>query len=694
MNVCQPPRKTNRSMVTVKTKEFLRKCLGSRYVNYRIIALIDLLLSIIASLSAVFIASYTLLTLTGIYFHETIIEYTGLTHPTLSFLGLSGVVSLIVLLIFPVYKGIIRIRTFSNGFNYLWLSLSKAFVLGLTLGILSRGWFFGVLHFALDTFFTLFFLTGFRIVVQFIWSFVNGAPTTISRTPALIFGVNNRSSQLADKLANSYQDKGLYVIGFVETEQPTQSMTVGGKPIFYTPDTTSFSALLDKHHVSVLLFSGYDVLHENAPFASICIDRKIRLLVDQEPRRILNVDSRPPIEEIQIEDILGREAIFLNMKPISEALHDKTILVTGATGSIGSEIVRQLARLEPQLIVLFDIAETPMHELRLELQRCYPDGHFAYVMGDIRNPQRLDFVMRRFHPDKVFHAAAYKHVPLMEENPCEAVSTNIVGTFNIASKCLEYGVDQMVMLSTDKAVNPSSVMGATKRFCEMIVQSLDLAIKRGEVQATVPTRFATTRFGNVLNSAGSVIPTFKRQLQRGGPLTVTDPRIERYFMTIPEASQLVLEASMLSHGGEVFVFDMGDLVKIADLAKRMIRLAGYEPDKDIKIVYTGLRPGEKLYEETIHDKEKDLPTAHNKIHIVQTREESFERIHLMVLLFRQLARQGDVDGVVYLLKQAIPEYKSLNSELSASFERGEHIPFDLEEELAKVAAEQSQQEII
>ncbi len=596
-------------------------------------------------------------------------------------------VSLIVLLIFPVYKGIIRIRTFSNGFNYLWLSLSKAFVLGLISGILSKGWLFGVLYFALDTFFTLLFLTGFRIVVQFVWSFVNGAPSAISRTPALIFGVNDRSSQLAEKLSNSYQDKGLYVIGFVEPEQPAKNMTVGGKPIFYTPDTDSFSALLEKHHVSVLLFSGYDVLHENASFASICIDRKIRLLVDQEPRRILNVDSRPPIEEIQIEDILGRESIFLNMKPISEALHDKTILVTGATGSIGSEIVRQLARLEPQQIVLFDIAETPMHELRLELQRCCPNGRFAYVMGDIRNPQRLDFVMRKFHPDKVFHAAAYKHVPLMEENPCEAVATNIVGTFNIASKCLEYGVDQMVMLSTDKAVNPSSVMGATKRFCEMIVQSLDLAIKRGEVQTTMPTRFATTRFGNVLNSAGSVIPTFKRQLQRGGPLTVTDPRIERYFMTIPEASQLVLEASMLSHGGEVFVFDMGDLVKIADLAERMIRLAGYEPDKDIKIVYTGLRPGEKLYEETIHDKEKDLPTAHNKIHIVQTREESFERIHRMVLLFRQLAHQGNVDGVVYLLKQAIPEYKSLNSEIFASFERGEHTPFDLEEELGKVAAE-------
>ncbi|MFR6435090.1 UDP-N-acetylglucosamine 4,6-dehydratase family protein [Porphyromonas sp.] len=671
----------------MKTKEFLRKCLGSRYVNYRIIALIDLLLSIIASLSAVFIASYALLTLTGVYFYETIIEYIGLTHPTLSFIILSLGISIIALLLFPVYKGIIRIRSFSNGFNYLWLSLCKSVVLALVLGVLSKEWLFGVLYFILDTLFTLFFLTGFRTIVQAVWSFINEAPLSGTRTPALIFGVNDRSSQLAEKLSNSYQGKGLYVIGFVETEQPTKSMTIGGKPIFYTPDTTSFSPLLDKYQVSVLLFSGYDVLHENAPFASICIDRKIRLLVDQEPRRILNVDSRPPIEEIQIEDILGRESIFLNMKPISEALHNKTILVTGATGSIGSEIVRQLARLEPQLIVLFDIAETPMHELRLELQRSYPNGRFAFVMGDIRNPQRLDFVMRKFHPDKVFHAAAYKHVPLMEENPCEAVATNIIGTFNIASKCLEYGVDQMVMLSTDKAVNPSSVMGATKRFCEIIVQSLDLAIKRGQMQTTVPTRFATTRFGNVLNSAGSVIPTFKRQLQRGGPLTVTDPRIERYFMTIPEASQLVLEASMLSQGGEVFVFDMGDLVKIADLAERMIRLAGYEPDKDIKIVYTGLRPGEKLYEETIHDKEKDLPTAHNKIHIVQTREESFERIHLMVLLFKRLARQGDVNGVVYLLKKAIPEYKSLNSELFASFERGEHIPFDLEEELSKVAAE-------
>lgn len=269
MNVCQPPRKTNRSMVTVKTKEFLRKCLGSRYVNYRIIALIDLFLSVVASLSAVFMASYVLLTLTGVYFHQAVIEYTGIAHPTLSFIVLSLGISMIALLLFPIYKGVIRIRTFSNGFNYLWLSLIKSVILALVLGVLSSEWLFGLSYFALDTFFTLFFLTGFRIVVQFIWSFVNGAPTTISRTPALIFGVNDRSSQLADKLANSYQDKGLYVIGFVETEQPTQSMTVGGKAIFYTPDTTSFSALLDKHHVSVLLFSGYDVLHENAPFASI-----------------------------------------------------------------------------------------------------------------------------------------------------------------------------------------------------------------------------------------------------------------------------------------------------------------------------------------------------------------------------------------------------------------------------------------
>lgn len=674
------------------TKRFLRKCLGSRYVNYRIIALIDLLLCVIAAIISSFITSYIQLLIYGHYLHQTLEVHLGITYPTLTFICISAGISLIVLLLFPIYKGIIRIRTFSTGFNYLWISLCKALILGLILSICSNLWSIGLLYFFLDSFFTLFFLIGFRTVVQFLWSYVNDVEYSLtgSYTPALIFGVGDRPTQLAERLAHLSQGGKLRAIGFIETEQPVGKMNVGGKPIFYAPDTETFSQLLDKYHISVVVFSGYDVLHAHSEYATVCIAHKIRLLVDQEPRRIHNVDSRPPIEEIQIEDILGREAIFLNMKPIAEALHDKTILVTGATGSIGSEIVRQLARLKAHKIVLYDIAETPMHELRLELQRNYPEGDFAFVIGDIRNPQRLDFVMRKFHPNKVFHAAAYKHVPLMEENPCEVVMTNIVGTALIASKCLEYGVEQMVMLSTDKAVNPSSVMGATKRFCEMIVQSLDLAIKRGEVKVSTPTRFATTRFGNVLNSAGSVIPTFKGQLQRGGPITVTDPRIERYFMTIPEASQLVLEASMLSKGGEVFVFDMGDLIRIADLAERMIRLAGYEPEKDIKIVYTGLRPGEKLYEETIHDKEKDLPTAHNKIHIVQMREESFEPIYLAIQLFDRLAHQGDVDGVVYLLKKSIPEYKSLNSETFASFEDGTHIPFDLEKELTKIKEEQQE----
>ncbi|MDO4672064.1 MAG: polysaccharide biosynthesis protein, partial [Porphyromonadaceae bacterium] len=305
------------------------------------------------------------------------------------------------------------------------------------------------------------------------------------------------------------------------------------------------------------------------------------------------------------------------MDEIISNFKGKTIMVTGAAGSIGSELCRQLATFEIGQLILFDNAETPMHNLRLELEQKFPNLIFVPVIGDVRHIQRLDFAFREYQPAVVFHAAAYKHVPLMEENPCEATLVNVVGTRFVADKCIEYDVEKMVMISTDKAVNPTNIMGCTKRLAEIYVQSLGLAIENGTIKGK--TKFVTTRFGNVLGSNGSVIPLFRSQIQKGGPITVTHPNITRFFMTIPEACRLVMEAATMTNGNQIFVFDMGESVKIADLATKMIELAGLEPNKDIKIKYVGLRPGEKLYEEVLSNTENTIPTNHQRIKIAKVR---------------------------------------------------------------------------
>lgn len=666
-------------MATLKT--IIRQFVGKRFLKRWMVLLIDLALCVLASLITLIFLFYLVIDPQDIAAFE--ISANGgeiYFSPMVTLTAIQIIVSLILLLIFPIYRGIIRIRSYSGSSRYLWISFLKSGVISLLFGFVAGLWWASLLGFVVDTVFTLLTLIGFRGLIQALWSFVSESDyDSLGGTPTLIFGVNDRSSLLADKLIQKTARKHISLVGFVDPKIKDRVM-IGKYKVFRTPSIESVAALLKKYHIELIVFSDYDTLREHKEFVDYCIRKKLRLQVDQEPRSVYSVDSRPPIEDIQIEDILGRQAIFLNMQPIADALKSKVILVTGATGSIGSEIVRQLAALKPKRIVLYDVAETPMHNFRLELRDKYPDGDFVFVMGDVRNAQRVDFVMRRYAPSLVYHAAAYKHVPLMEENPCEACSTNIIGTYTVAKKSIEYGVERVVMLSTDKAVNPSNVMGATKRFCEIIVQSLDLAIKQGKIQAKGHTQFATTRFGNVLGSNGSVIPIFKKQLQQGGPLTVTDRDVVRFFMTIPEASQLVLEAGMLSRGGEIFVFDMGEAVKIDDLARRMIRLAGYEPDVDIQITYTGFRPGEKQYEEVIHNDEKDLPTKHPKIHIVQMREESFERVLPYIKLFYRLSVEGDVEGVVYLLKKVIPEYKSLNS-LFAELEDTDRPPFDLEERL-------------
>ncbi|MDE6321662.1 MAG: polysaccharide biosynthesis protein, partial [Muribaculaceae bacterium] len=365
------------------------------------------------------------------------------------------------------------------------------------------------------------------------------------------------------------------------------------------------------------------------------------------------------IRKVRIEDLLGRPEIKISMDEIVSNFKDKVVMVTGAAGSIGSELCRQLATFGIKKLILFDNAETPLHNVRLELEDRFPDLDFAPVIGDVRSLPRLDFAFREYGPQIVFHAAAYKHVPLMEENPCEAVRVNVTGSRQVADKCVEYGVEKMVMVSTDKAVNPTNIMGCTKRLAEIYVQSLGLAIERGEIKGN--TRFVTTRFGNVLGSNGSVIPRFREQIEHGGPVTVTHPDITRFFMTIPEACRLVMEAATFATGTQIFVFDMGQSVKIVTLAERMIQLAGLEVGRDIKIEFTGLRPGEKLYEEVLATKENTIPTTHERIFVAKAREYPYADACDVVSQLTDRAVAVEIPDMVKLMKRTVPEFKSKNS---------------------------------
>lgn len=365
------------------------------------------------------------------------------------------------------------------------------------------------------------------------------------------------------------------------------------------------------------------------------------------------------VKNIQIEDLLERKPIVLEGKSISKQLKDKVILITGAAGSIGSEIVRQVLGFNPKMIVILDHAETPLHNLCLETLALDSQTKIRAVIADVKSKKALEKVFADFNPQVVFHAAAYKHVPLMEENPSQAILTNVKGTKNLADLSCKYKVKKFVMVSTDKAVNPSNVMGASKRIAEKYVQSLFLKNKREKEEGV--TKFITTRFGNVLGSNGSVVPLFTKQIAEGGPVTITHQDIIRYFMTIPEACQLVLEAGAMGNGGEIYIFDMGKPVKIIDLAKKMIKLAGFIPDKEIKIKIVGLRPGEKLYEELLNDTSKTLPTYHNKIMIAQEIQDEYENLHVEIDELITIATFYNNDDIVSKMKRIVPEFKSMNS---------------------------------
>ena len=398
---------------------------------------------------------------------------------------------------------------------------------------------------------------------------------------------------------------------------------------------------------------------------SIFINNNIRILTtpyfnDYNPEdEDNNIAQRiGKIESINVEDLLERPTIDINTENVRSILTNKVVMITGAAGSIGSEIVRQVAQYQPRVVVLLEIAESPLHDVLIDLRKEFPEQHFAQIIADVRDAHMTQEAFEEYQPDIVFHAAAYKHVPLMEEFPRQAILTNILGTKNVADMAIKYGTKRFVMISTDKAVNPTNVMGASKRIAEIYVQSLYLKLSKNNPDCT---KFITTRFGNVLGSNGSVVPYFKKQIAAGGPVTVTHPDIIRFFMTIPEASSLVLEAAALSNGGEIFCFDMGHPVKIADLAKNMIRLAGYEPGRDIEIIYTGLRPGEKLYEELLNQKELTVPTENEKILVAKVREYDFDVVSTEIQALIEEAQHGKTFPCVKGMKKIVPEYKSKNS---------------------------------
>lgn len=474
----------------------------------------------------------------------------------------------------------------------------------------------------------------------------------------LVYGLSDKSIATLTRLRNS---RHYEIVGFITPDSRAKKSLFADKQVYCFRSEKEFTGIVESLSLAGILFpTEANVQAEQNSLVKFCIDNNVKVLmvptIDEYSGEELHHFN---IREVKIEDLLGRDEIEISLDEIQKNFKDKVVMVTGAAGSIGSELCRQLAGFGVQKLVLYDNGETPMHNLRLELEEKYPDLKFVPIIGDVRLERRLDFAFRSHHPQVVFHAAAYKHVPLMEENPCEAVLVNVAGTRNVADKCIQYGVEKMVMVSTDKAVNPTNIMGCTKRLAEIYVQSLGQAIAAGKVEGR--TKFVTTRFGNVLGSNGSVIPRFRQQIAKGGPVTVTHPDITRFFMTIPEACRLVMEAATMPTENRICVFDMGTPVKIDTLARRMIKLSGLEPDKDIKVVYTGLRPGEKLYEEVLSNVENTDPTSHDRIRIAHVRTYDYNDAKDAVDKLEELSRAVDIPDMVRLMKQIVPEYISNNS---------------------------------
>ena len=501
----------------------------------------------------------------------------------------------------------------------------------------------------------------FRVLVKTVYDVVFASDTG-QRT--LIYGVRDGGAALAKAIRNEKPTRFL-LKGFISHDKKYDKHRLMGVSVY--PADERLGAIIESQHIKATLVSPLQVEHfrNDTKLQDLLIDHGVHIYMEEPAHRFWKNSSQGSTEalkEVNVEDLLPRDPITVDMQAIGAMLKDKVILITGSAGSIGSEMVRQIAVYHPKNLVLIDQAETPQHDIRLMMHFDYPDVPAETIVTSIAEEGRMEAIFRKYRPQYVFHAAAYKHVPMMEDNPAESVQNNIKGTKVIADLCVKYGVSKMVMISTDKAVNPTNVMGCSKRICEIYCQSLNRTVAEENVKQengeTAITQFVTTRFGNVLGSNGSVIPLFRKQIALGGPVTVTDPHIIRFFMLIPEACKLVLEAGTHGHGGEIFVFDMGKPVRIADLAKRMIMLSGH---KDVKIEYVGLRAGEKLYEEVLSNTENTLPSFHPKIRIAKVREYDYAQVERDIKELIEVASSYDPMAIVKKMKEMVPEFVSNNS---------------------------------
>ncbi len=631
-------------------KRVAQKLKKNNYLRSQVVLFIDLLASFIASMG-VFSIIFLLLQ------HNNVSNGSAVTWITSSVIA-----SLVSFICFRVYRAIIRYSTLREIGRIIMACLFKVFLewvamLAFSTMSIDSMLLYGMI--SIDFLLSVCLLVIVRvsmIVAYDIMTRTNNQNKHIKRV--LVYGLSDKAIAAVTRLRNSPHYE---IVGFLKNGGTSDNHQLGGMPVYCYKDDNEFYNIVARNDIHGVLFPYVaDAREEQDGLLTYCRKAQVKTYIAPGIDEFTEGSSLGNyIRKIKIEDLLGRPEIKISMNEIIENFNNKIVMVTGAAGSIGSELCRQLATFGVKKLILFDNAETPLHNIRLELEDSFPELDFVPVIGDVRELARLDYVFRRHHPQIVFHAAAYKHVPLMEENPCEAVHVNVAGSRQVADKCVEYEVEKMVMVSTDKAVNPTNIMGCTKRLAEIYVQSLGLAIERGDIKGR--TKFVTTRFGNVLGSNGSVIPRFREQIENGGPITVTHPEIRRFFMTIPEACRLVMEAATFATGTQIFVFDMGESVKISTLAERMINLAGLELDKDIKIEYTGLRPGEKLYEEVLATKENTLPTSHKRIFVAKVRNYDYNHASEVADRLERLSIDVEIPDMVRLMKRTVPEFLSKHS---------------------------------
>lgn len=576
----------------------------------------------------------------------------------LTFFEISGLiigVSVFYMFVFRTYAGIIRHSTFVDLFKLLLASICTIITIYIAnIAILWSTGYKMMPSLLLVVFFTISFMLMFvfRFLVKEVFHILREFRRSTLKKRILVLGIDEQAIAIAQAIIEN-SSLPYQVVGFLTQRKDSKRAKILGKRIY---DKEKIMANTKESLAIDGIIINKDVMSrsEMEMWVNVFFEKDLQIFKTPSVQRLRDSDLNANIKALQIEDLLNRKPIKIENDEVKKMHVGKNILVTGGAGSIGSEIVRQIATLNPELIVVLDQAETPLYEIELEMREKFPGINFKFVMIDIANYFRLEQLFDLYNFSMVYHAAAYKHVPIVEENPHEAIMTNVMGSKNVALLASQYKTNRFVMVSTDKAVNPTNVMGATKRTAELFVQSLQ------NIEGN-KTKFITTRFGNVLGSNGSVIPLFKRQIEHGGPVTITHPEIVRYFMTIQEACELVLQAGTMGVGGEVFVFDMGEPVKIIDLARRMIKLSGFEPDIDIKIIFSGLRPGEKLYEELLTDHARNLPTPNEKIMVSKDPDMDYEDINRLVMALSEALRKKEKFEVVKILKNIVPEFKSNNS---------------------------------